>query len=539
MDLKSTPFNLKSEDIEWVKETFDSLTIDEKLGQVFLPNISSLGFKGDLKDALKYKPGGVYLHMSFGNFHRRKVRYLQENSNIPMLVCADLEFGGFGNTINGTFFNTQMGIGATNSETHAYRFGKVMAREGKACGFNWFLSPVVDINYNIQNPIVNFRSFGDQPELVSRMACSTIRAIQDEGVIATAKHFPGDGVDDRDQHLVTTTNSFGFDRWKTTYGKVYRDVIKEGVKCIISAHISLPSYNSDEGVNVPASISRKLNEELLRKELGFNGLIAVDAVNMGGLNSQGPKKEILPKVLSSGCDVILFSDEREYDFNLLKESVETGIITEKRLNDAVMRVLGLKGSINLHRGVRIPGKKERKQIFKCEEHKKWSNESIKASITLVKDQQKLLPINSIEYNKVLLVRTGDFGIITRKFKSILKSKGFKVKKYNRGIRSIFRNYDLIVFLVSVPCGMAKNTLRMIELHKDYGMMRCVHNEVPTIFISLGNPYHLYEIPTLKTVINCYNPIVRTQRILVEMLLGNLPFKGVSPVDAFCGLEDAK
>jgi len=138
-----------------------------------------------------------------------------------------------------------------------------------------------------------------------------------------------------------------------------------------------------------------------------------------------------------------------------------------------------------------------------------------------------------------LVKTGNIGYFTRKFQKILKTEGFAVDVYKKGMRHIFQDYDLIFFLITTICGMGKNSIRMLELGKDYGMMRSVHNEVPTVFVSLGSPYHLYEIPTMKTLVNCYNPIKRTQKILVDMILGKLPFKGISPVDAFCGLEDAK
>lgn len=539
MDLKTTPFNLNDDQIKWVNETFQSLTIDEKIGQIFLPNVSPFAMKGELKDILKYHSGGVFLHISLAGLQRRKVKFLQENSKIPMLVCGDTEMGGFGGIINGTFFHTQMGVGATNNETHAYRMGKVAARENIACGFNWTLAPLVDINYNFQHPLVNIRSFGDRPELVSKMALAYIKGVQEEGMVATAKHWPGDGLDDRDQHLVTTINTFDMDTWHETYGKVYRDIIKAGVKSIMSSHISLPAYDSDNGKSIPASNSKKLNEDLLRKELGFNGLIVADAIGMGGLNSQGPKTEVYPKLISSGIDILLFSDEREYDFKLLKESIETGVITKKRLEEAAMRVLALKASINLHEGAVLPSKKQKKRILKSKEHINWSNECIKDSITLVKDTQNLLPISPEKYKKVLLVRTGDFGIITRKFKGLLKAKGFEVEKYKKGIRKIFPNYDLIVFLTTIICGMGKNSIRAVDLSRDYGMMRCVHNEKPTLFISMANPYQLYEIPTMKTLVNTYNPTKRSQKILVDLITGILPFKGLSPVDAFCGLEDAK
>jgi len=360
VDLQSNPFFLDNGALKWVNQTFQSLTIAEKIGQLMVPNVSAFGKKKELKDILRFCPGGTFHHLSLKRFQRKKAKYLQKNSKIPMLITGDLEFGGAGGLLRGTFFNTQMGVAATNDEKQAYRMGIVTAREGIACGFNWTLSPLVDINYNFQCPLVNIRSYGDKPELVSTMARSYIKGIQEEGMAATAKHWPGDGVDDRDQHLVTPINSFDMEKWRKTFGKVYKDVIDSGVKTIMTSFIGLPSYHSINGKSVPGGISEKLNIDLLRKELGFNGLIITDAMGMAGLLSQGPKDEVYPKTIASGADMVLFSDEREYDFQLIKNSIDNGIITKKRLDESVMRILALKASLNLHEKVIIPKKTEMK-----------------------------------------------------------------------------------------------------------------------------------------------------------------------------------
>ncbi len=539
MDLKSNPFFLNDEDIEWVNKSFESLTLDEKIGQLFVFNCSILGLKKELKDILTFKPGGVFLASSLARLQRIKVHYLQKHTKIPLLIPGDLEMGSFTSIVNGTFFNTNMGIAATNNDDFAYRCGLVSGREGVAVGFNWTFSPVVDINYNHQNPITNTRSYGDTPEIVSKMACAYIKGVQESRMATTAKHWPGDGIDDRNQHLSTTINSLSIDEWMNTYGKVYKDVFEAGVKSVMSAWISLPSYHSKDGKSIPGGLSEKLNIELLRNKLGFNGLIVTDAIDMAGINSQGSKDEILPQTIASGCDMILFSSERENDFNRIKKAVENGIITEARINDAVMRILALKASLKLHKTKGIPNKRDKKQYVGCKEHIEWSNESIKSSITLVKDTQNLIPIDHEKYNRVLLITKGRNLFFLRKFKSLLSKKGFKVKKYKKGINKIYKNYDLIVFLLNEMIWYTSTTLRLSHLFRDPGMMRSVQNEVPCLFISFGNPYHLYEVPTMKTLINCYNPIKRTQKILIEMLIGNLPIIGKSPVNTFCGLIDAK
>jgi len=539
MDLRANPFYLQDDDIEWVEETFNKLNLDDKVGQIFVFNVPILARKKNLNDVLSLKAGGVFLFTSLARFQLKKSSFLQRNSEVPLLIAGDLESGGFTGAVNATFYNTQMGIAATNDESFAYNGGLVSGREGHAMGFNWTYSPVCDINYNFENPITNVRSYSDRPELVSKMACAYIKGVQESGVAATAKHWPGDGLDNRNQHHCTTINTFDMDTWRKTYGVIYKDVFNAGVKTVMTAHIGLPSYDNIDGKSVPGVLSRKLNVDLLRKELGFNGLIVTDALDMAGFNSHGPREDLLPRVLTSGSDMILFSSEREKDFNIIKNGVETGVISQERLDDAVRRVLALKASLNLHKTKGIAKKKDKKKFVGCKEHKELSNECIKASITLAKNTEDIIPISLEKHKKVLLINTGDFHIITRKFKSLLSAKGFKVDKYKKGIKRIYRNYDLIIFLMNEAVWFTKTNLRLNKLLKDGGMMVSPHTKIPTLFISLANPYHLYEIPSMKVLINCYNPIRRTQRILVEMLVGNIPIKGVSPVDVFCNLEDAK
>ena len=191
-----------------------------------------------------------------------------------------------------------MGVAACDDPAIAEKMGIVAARECKALGFNWSFTPVVDINYNFKSPIVNIRSFGSDPDKVLRMASAYVKGMQKEGVAACLKHWPGDGMDDRDQHNITSINSMDMESWRNSYGKVYKQLIEEGVMSIMSAHISLPAYYREKDPDfpfekiLPGSLSKELNQELLRGELGFNGLIITDASIMGGYNANGNRREL-------------------------------------------------------------------------------------------------------------------------------------------------------------------------------------------------------------------------------------------------------
>ena len=215
-DFKKAPFYLKDDDLDWVFSTWKSLTAEEKAGQLFIPLCMNLD-QSNMDRILKYKPGGVHRFASQPvGILRESARYFQGNSKIPLLLTGDLEFGALG-TIGGggTSFQTQVGTAAScNWRRDAERMARIAAREGGMTGFNWTFSPVVDVNYNFRSHITGTRSFGSDPEKIREMGGIYIRALQEEGLAACAKHWPGDGMDERDQHMVTTRNTMSMDRWR-------------------------------------------------------------------------------------------------------------------------------------------------------------------------------------------------------------------------------------------------------------------------------------------------------------------------------------
>jgi beta-N-acetylhexosaminidase len=546
--LTKKPFNLKNSQLDWVIETLNSLEVKEKVGQLLCLNSS--GSKSNIKDLLTYKPGGIFLSMHFKKHQWKAVKMAQEGSRIPLLVAGDFELGGLGGAINASAYNTQMGVGATNDEKFAFKMGNLAAKEGTAMGYNWTYSPVVDVNYNHMNPVTNVRSFSDNPDLVLKMAKAHIKGVQSNNMVATAKHFPGDGLDDRNQHLVSTHNSLSMEKWRESFGKVYKGVIDAGVMSIMIGHIYLESYYRELYPNMPTSEldpkikpgtqSKELVEKLLREELGFNGLIVSDATGMVGITSQGKRSDIVPNVINSGIDMFLFAHGRKGDFSFMRNAVETGIIPQKRLDEAIIRILGTKASLNLHtkkrEGTLIPLKKNLK-IIKNPEHKEWARNCVNHSITLSKDTQNLIPINPQYYKKVLLIKGGDQKIATFRFKAYLKKKGFSVMIYKKGMHVTPDNFDLVMYLLCEIGLWLDNTIRLNW--RKMGGMKWFAGEIPTIMISLANPYHLYDLPRIKTYINAYSPFLFTQKMVVDKLVGESPFLGKDPIDVYCGIFDTK
>ncbi len=552
-DLTKKPFNLSADQICWVEDTLNSMTQEEKIGQLFMP----IGFAGDpgyLDNCLlRHKIGGVMYRNGDGAEMQETHRYLQEHSRIPLLIGSNLEYGGNGAAIEGTFFARPMQIAATRKPEYAYWLGKVAAREGAAVGVNWAFAPVVDIDRNWRNPITNNRTYGDDPDLVLEYAGNYLKAVLEEGMAASIKHFPGDGVDEVDQHILTSVNSLSVDEWDATYGKIYQGLIQAGAPTVMVGHIALPAYESALGGAedrlVPASLSPQLLQGLLREKLGFNGLIITDSTCMVGFSCAMERRKALPYAVEAGCDMILFNKELNEDVAFMREGVDSGILSQRRLDEAVTRILALKAKLGLWNrpaSQRVPAS-EALSVIGCPEHHAKARACVEESITLVKDTQGALPLNPEKTPKVLLEVLGDFPTsphVLEYMEKKLRESGFAVECYQKenfdnadfSVGTFRASYDLVVYLANVEntSNMVTNRLSWYTFWGNGNNVPWFVKERPTIFISLANPYRLVDVPMIQTYINCYGNSDFTLDALVERLQGQKPFTGQSPVDPFCG-----
>jgi beta-N-acetylhexosaminidase len=560
IDLKGKPFYLSEKDISWVMDTKAGMSIDEKIGQLFCP----IGMSNDpnyLDHALlKYHIGGVLYRNGEAAEMQETHRYLQDNSKIPLLIAANLEGGGDGIAVNGTSFGKQMQVAATRDQKHAYRLGHVSCAEGAAVGCNWSFAPVVDLDLNFRNPITNVRTFGSNPDTVLSMGREYIRAAKKCGVAPSIKHFPGDGVDEVDQHLLTSVNTQSCEEWDSTFGKIYQELIDEGALTAMIGHIAMPAYqkrfNSDFPEKlVPATLSKELVTDLLRGKLGFNGLITTDATPMVGFTSAMNREMAVPYSIASGCDVFLFNKDLAEDYGFMKKGYENGILTEERLDEAVTRILATKAALKLHEKQQnhtlVPSK-DALSIIGCEQHINWAYECADEAATLVKDTQNLLPIDPNKHKKVLLQILGDFKSNERVFGKVtelLTKEGFEVIPYVQedftrpidNVQDIKNKYDLVLYIANIE-NASNKTVSRINWYTFFGLgnnLPWFVEEVPTLFISVANPYHLLDVPMVKTVVNCYSNHNVMLEIVVEKLLGRSEWKGESPVDPFCGKEYLK
>ncbi|MBQ1303943.1 MAG: hypothetical protein IIY51_03495 [Erysipelotrichaceae bacterium] len=555
INYKEKPFYLDDEDIEWVEKTWKSMTKEEKIGQLFFP----IGYSSD-PNYLKYSilnknPGGLLFRTGGKEEMFNTYNFLQKESKIPMLLAANLESGGDGIVQEGTCFGKQMQVSATDEPEQAYRLGRICATEGKAVGCNYAFAPVVDIDLNYHNPITNVRTFGNDRNKVLAFARQYIRACDEEGMLTSPKHFPGDGVDERDQHILTAVNSLSREEWNDSYGYIYRNLIADGVRSIMVGHIALPAYQSEEEKYLPATLSRDILTGLLRDRLGFNGLIISDATPMVGFCCAMEREKAVYTAIMSGIDMFLFNKDYDEDYALMLKAYENGSLTDERLEEAVKRILATKASMKLHKSDnQQPG--ENLEAVGCVQHQEWAEECAEKAVTLVKDNQNLLPISNGQYKRVLYQIVGDCDSNARvenTFVTEMRKYGYEMIPYERevfdfnkplpfdSVMQFREKYDLVIYIGNIENASNRTTNR-INWYALFGLGNNIPwfvKEVPTMFISLQNPYHLLDVPMVSTYINCYSNHDAMIRTVVRKINGSGEFTGKSPVDPFCGREELK
>lgn len=561
-NLSEMPYNLSDDAIDWVNNTIEHMTLEEKIGQLFVV-LAKSSDEDYIKNLVSnYHIGGA----RFVERDPEKIviqnRNLQKHSKVPLFVAANCEDGGSSLCDNGTRVATHAQCGSTNTDEAAYHMGRIGGVEATALGCNWTFSPIVDILFNWRNTIVNTRSFGNDVDLVLKLAKSNIKGLKESNILASAKHFPGDGVEERDQHLVMGINNLSCEDWDNSFGKVYQELIDDGLETIMIGHIALPAYSKkfnpmleDKDI-LPATLAPEITTDLLKNKLGFKGLIITDASHMGGLLSAKPRNEQLPYAIAAGCDMFLFMHDEEEDFNYMLDGYKKGIITEERLQEALEHILGMKAKLGLHNKEEVPlevALENLKQIG-CEEHLETARKIADESITLVKDTQGLLPIQVADKKSAMLyflesspvsyadgtdktkqlvidelekvgfkvdVNTSFYELEQEKVTSLNKFKIISMPK----VEEFKSNYDVVFVFVHMKGYAQENNVRVKYSAPHSNELPWWINEVPTVCVSLNYTNHLYDLPMMKTFINAYSPTRECISMTIEKIIGKSSFQG--------------
>lgn len=578
VNLKANPFYLDDEQIAWVENTIAALSTEEKIGQLFVNLTLDRSPENIEKLCRTYHIGGVrWTGGSLEEVYEQNRRF-QEFSSIPVLIAANCEAGGNGAVKEGTLVATHAACGASGTPQTAYEMAQVAASEATAIGCNWSFSPITDLYMNWRNTIVNMRSFGSDPDRVIEMSKAYMKGMKENKVACCVKHFPGDGVEERDQHLVVGYNELSCEEWDATFGKVYKELFQTGAESVMIGHIALPNYSRrlrpgiKEEEILPATLSPELLQDLLREQLGFNGLIVTDASHMAGLTSSVSRKEQVVGSIAAGCDMFLFFNDIEEDFNYMKQGYEEGVITQERLSDALHRILGIKAKVGLHRmkasgRMNFPDKSELARVG-CREHHEIAKAAADRAITLVKDTQGILPVNPDIKKRVALffIESAPISYLdgTDKAKSIfieeLERAGFEVTAqpsyyeleaaapnvFNRWklthsgpIEKFKSSYDLVLLVTNMKGYAQTNNVRLTWSVSHSNELPWYVHEVPAIGISLSYTNHLFDMPMLKTFIHAYSDTQEYIRAVVEKITGKSKFCGTYDETVWCGRWETK
>ena len=578
VDLKAKPFYLTDEQVAWVEKTMGEMSLDEKIGQLFIllkaePGVNEEKIQKTLE---QFHQGGLRWQGGDKKTVYEQNRAYQKYAKIPLVIAGNCDDGGSGVLPEGTFVATAAEAGAGEGTETAYHIGYVAGKEAASIGVNWMFNPVADVYKNWRNTIVNTRSFGSDTDKVIENVRAYIKGIKDAApnMACTCKHFPGDGMDELDPHLSLAHNELSVEEWEASYGRVYRTMIDEGLESIMIGQITLPDMQRKlrPGIQdadiMPATLAPELLQDLLREDMKFNGVIVSDASHMIGMAGVMERKKAVPACIAAGCDIFLFANDVAEDIQYMKDGIADGILTEERIDEAVCRILGMKAHLGLMDGYKFP-EEDGLNVVGCEKHRAFTKEAADRCVTLVKDTAHLLPIDPRKKKRALLVFSQNIpnskgyggnptrAVVTEE----LERAGFEVEQCPNfydlevengvdfmnhihmmqiGPREEYKKKYDVIFLFIHAAGYAQQNEVRLNWSCSHSMeMPWYTEEVPTVAVSLNYTTHLIDIARIHTYINAYGTNRENIRAAVEKICGMSGFHGTADETVFCGRWDTR
>ncbi len=555
-DTSQAPDTSRTADtLSWAERTLEGLSLRDKVAQMLMPsvlgNFSPVGSRGwDRITRLVEQDhvGGILMSVGSPTEVASKLNALQKLSKLPLIVSADLETGAgfrFHGAIQmpgtiplggATEFPYLMAVGATGDAHLAYEMGAITAEEGRAIGVQIPFAPVLDVNDNPKNPIINVRSFGGDPNEVGRLGCAFVRGMQDHGVIATGKHFPGHGDTNIDTHLALPVIHFDRAHLDSIELKPFQMAIDSGIGAIMSAHIAVPALNG--GTDDPATLSKDVLTGLLRNQMGFRGLVFTDAMDMGAITRRYPGGEAAVRAVLAGADVLIQPLSTETDLDAIVEAVENGRIPESVVDSAVLRILRAKHELGLDRK-RTVDLEAIPSVVGIPAHQEVAAEIARKSITLLRNRKHLLPLRGTRSARVLSItyrRPSDV-LAGRYFDGRLRAtyprlvtvdlnEDTPAAVYSGLVRQARRSALVVVstYVTAVSyhgsVALPKETSRFIERLHRLG--------VPHIVVTFGNPYLISEFPDVQAYMLAWSGSRESQVAAADALFGAFPIQGHTP-----------
>lgn len=528
----------------WVKKTLKELTLREKVAQLikvrvmgrFL-NRQSEEFRNLEREVRANGVGGVVLFA--GSIYESAVllNRLQSMSKLPLLVSADFERGAAFRIADTTSFPWTMAIGATGSEEFARREGAVTAREARALGVHWLFAPVMDVNNNPDNPVINIRSFGEDPELVARLGAAFIRGARENGALTTAKHFPGHGDTATDSHIGLAVVPSDAARLDAVELVPFRSAVKAGVDSIMTAHVAVPQLTGE--ADTPATLSAGILTGLLRESLDFRGLIVTDALEMGGITTRVWAGQAAVRALSAGADMLLLPPDAGVALDEVVRAVGRGELTEARIDRSVERVLEAKARLGLHRQ-RIANLARIADVVAAPDSLELARAIAERSVTLVKDTGRLLPLHPLHPPRILsLVLSADLDpapapVFQTELRRRFPSARTAVldprisEEALAGVENSAAQADVVVCSTVVRVVTGSGTVGLPDRQRAL-IERLIASGKPVLWVAFGNPYLLRYFPQVAAYLCTYSYADVSQAAAARALSGEIEISGRLPV----------
>jgi beta-N-acetylhexosaminidase len=536
---------------EWVESTLKKMTVREKLGQMLMPyyfgvfeSIESPAYRDLLHQVEENHVGGFILGTirSPLGIERSQVyptavmmNALQAHSKVPLLVGADFESGTGMRLDEGTNFPSAMAIGATNDPKLAYTAGKDTALEARAAGIHWIFAPDADVNDNPANPIINIRAFGEEPDRVADFATQFIRGIEENGALATAKHFPGHGDVSTDSHLSLPVVP---DRKELESNELvpFRAAISAGVSSIMPGHLGVPVLEPD--ITVPASLSRNIVTGLLRDEMKFRGLVVTDAMDMGGVTSLYPPDEAAVRAVEAGADIVLQPPVPNAALAGLERAITSGRLSEKRIDESVRRILQAKERLGLdkNRFVDIP---RLNQKFGLPKFSDDAQAIADHGVTLLRNSENLVPLNASRPLRVLLVSLSadPDPYPSAALESEIRGRVDSLKSLRADTQFVnvsklklpqVDSYDVAIAALFVRVADRKGNVGFPDDQRTF-VNQMLASGKPCAVIAFGSPYLISSFPSAKAWIGEFSTNDVSQRAAARALFGQTSIGGRIPV----------
>lgn len=537
--------------ISWAESTLAGMTLREKVGQLMMPfvlgNFAPEGTETHdrIVDVIEQEGvGGVIMSVGSPSEVAVKLNDLQGHSKYPLLVAADLETGAgfrFRGAVHiptnialggATAFPSLMAFGATGDPRYAYELGRITALEARAMGVHIPFAPVLDVNNNPNNPIINIRSFGEDPQAVAELGASFVRGIQDNGAVATGKHFPGHGDTEVDSHLALPVIRVKRERMDAIELVPFRAAIAAGMEGIMTAHIAVPEIT---GESLPSTLSARVLTDLLRSDLGFEGLIFTDAMDMVAVDRLYPRGEASVRAVLAGADVILMPRDVGQAVDALVRAVRSGRLTESRIDTSVAKLLALKERFGLPERRTVP-LDEIPRVVGVPQHTEMAQEVANRSITLLRNERDLLPLVGTRRARVMSVSFRSRGNVLagRYFDARLREtyprlgtsqvdENTNAEAYEDLLNRARRSDLVVVSIYSNFAGRVELPDETVEFVNELARRRITH-----VVISFGGPYLIAKFPDAQAFVVAWSASQVSQQAAAVSLFGGIEIRGRSP-----------